>query len=117
MRHKFIVVDGLDGTGKSTVCRLLADNLNAALLSSSDVLPGNLRDRVDAEGSLEARFNLYRFGVSMTADLALRLVQDRVVVCDRWIYSTLAYHRALGADLREADVQSLLDLPDITPFA
>src|SRR5438045_1626785 len=30
MRAAFIVLDGLDGTGKSTQCRLLADRLRAA---------------------------------------------------------------------------------------
>lgn len=112
MRHKFIVIEGLDGTGKSTVCQFLAEHFQAQLRSSSSALPSDLRQSVDASGSLEVRFNLYRLGVSIVADEVTRTLARRAVVCDRWIYSTIAYHRALGADVRLADVQSLLDLPD-----
>lgn len=112
MPHVFIAIEGLDGTGKSTVCQLLAKRMSAVLLRSGEAVPASLRAEIDANGSLETRFFMYSFGVASLADQVVNHLQDRTVVVDRWIHSTIAYHRALGSEINQEQFRALLDLPD-----
>jgi dTMP kinase len=135
-RGSFIVLEGGEGSGKSTQARLLADELGAALTREPggtaigetvrDVLLDRRVDRIDAKAEL----------MLMLADRAQHVVEYLVptleqghdVVCDRFSPSTLAYQGyGRGLDLSairvadefarsglEPDLVVLLDLePEI----
>ncbi len=100
---KFIVVEGVEGAGKSRQCAMLTDALNAAgvdaLLTRE---PGGapLAEAVrklllDPQFSPDAYSELYLYSAARRDHLNKvvfpALENGKTVVCDRFIYSTLAY--------------------------
>jgi dTMP kinase len=132
LRGKFIVLDGTEGCGKSTQARLLGESLKASCL---DVLavrdPGSTRigeqiravllDTRHTEMSMRCEMLLYMSArAQMMAELILpALKEGKVVICDRFVSSTLAYQ--LGGDgLRADEIRAIADVaisgrwPDLT---
>ena len=110
---KFIVIEGVEGAGKSRQCALLTDALNEAGIPA--VLtrePGGapLAEAVrtlllDPEYSPDAVTELYLYSAARRDHLnevvCPALDEGKVVVCDRFIYSTLAYQGyGRGLDLQ-----------------
>ncbi|MGH7640727.1 MAG: dTMP kinase [Candidatus Dormibacteria bacterium] len=137
-RGLFVSVEGIDGSGKSTQARLLAARLKAegelALLlrdPGSTELGEAVRTVLLAPGRAPAPDPLAEVALFLAARVQLlrqriepALSQGHVVVCDRYLDSTLAYqgfgrdldqgrllelHRLLGA-ARRPDLTLLLDL-------
>jgi dTMP kinase len=130
----FIVLDGTEGSGKSTQARLLRERL-ARDMGAGDVLlvrdPGTTRigEQVraillnpdHAEMNMRSEMLLYMAArAQMMAEMILpALAQGKTVISDRFISSTLAYQ--LGGDgLTAADIAAVADIairgrwPDLT---
>jgi dTMP kinase len=129
---KFIVLDGPEGSGKSTQTQLLRASLEAAGL---DVLavrdPGTTRigeqiraillDPVHAEMGMRCEMLLY---MAARAQMMAEIIQPaldagKVVLCDRFVSSTLAYQ--LGGDgMTAAEIRAVAEIairgrwPDLT---
>jgi len=98
----FIVFEGVEGSGKSTQCRLLSERLTSEGISNIRLRePGgtqtgeNIRAWL-ARGSDIDRFSeLFLLSAARSAlikqKLKPSLVEKKVVVLDRYIYSTIAY--------------------------
>jgi dTMP kinase len=99
-RHSLIVVEGIDGAGKTTVARRLAVALRAKYLSTPPPPLDSIRKYFDKQTSVETRFLFYLCSVAFASDIIRRELVKRDVVCDRYLGSTLAYHRALGMRVR-----------------
>lgn len=109
-RGYLIVFEGIDGTGKSTHCRLLADYLVARGLSVLKLFeptkgPWGLKIRklltegrgdTSPEEELSWFINDRRQHVDEVIKPALN--QNKVIILDRYYYSTAAYQGALGLD-------------------
>jgi dTMP kinase len=107
----FVTLEGVDGAGKSTQARLLADALGAEtlLLREPGGTPVGERLReVLKDGSVEltprAELLLFCAARAELVDRVIRpaLEQGRDVVCDRFVDSTVAYQgagRGLGEEL------------------
>lgn len=116
----FIVLDGLDGCGKSTQARRLRDRLRGA---GHEVVharePGGtpLGERVRAilldpelgDVAPLAEVFLYQASRAQIVDAVIRPALDagRVVVCERWHYATRAYQGAYQGAGRPASDQAL----------
>ncbi|MEH3053087.1 MAG: dTMP kinase [Patulibacter minatonensis] len=114
MRGRLISVEGLDGTGKTTVCAALAERLEARGVTVlrlrepggtavGEAVRGLL---ADPSRTLEARTELLLFAAARAelVDTVLRpaLADGTWVLLDRFIDSTLAYQgagRQLGDDV------------------
>jgi dTMP kinase len=129
----FVVLEGMDGVGTTTVAGLLAQALKARDLrvhltaEPSDGSFGRLlRQHVQQQLTLEATAAALVFTADRADHLAVEigpaLARGSSVVCDRYLLSTLAYQGAGGVD-REAvlaastgfavpDVTFFLDAPD-----
>jgi dTMP kinase len=137
MRGRFIVVEGVDGSGKSTMALRLADHLTRR---GRKVLhfrePGSTRlgEKIralllDAKNSEMVPFTelfLYMASRAQLVDENIRpaLRKGMDVVCDRYYYSTAAYQGAAGkigigtvievaekiAKFERPDLVALLDL-------
>ncbi|MDR3354519.1 MAG: dTMP kinase [Synergistaceae bacterium] len=100
----FIVLEGIDGSGKTTQCDMLADFLSARLGRSSVVRtfePGDwdgggiLRD-LSLGGQLEGRWSRFFLFMADRCEHLTRVIipaleEGRVVICDRYTASTMAY--------------------------
>lgn len=126
----FVVFEGIDGSGKSTQARLLADKLESEgydvelTAEPSDGPSGCVIRSLTNRLALEEEVRLFtedrRDHVDRVIIPALKF--GRIVVCDRYIFSSAAYQGARGiepaaiisANLSFApppDVTFLLDLP------
>jgi len=120
---RFIVFEGIDGSGKSTQARLLARRLEvegiAVVLTAepSDGPTGrlirSLKTRPDPKEEERLFTEDRRDHVNRVILPALR--QGRTVICDRYIHSSAAYQGARGLDSREIIARNLrfAPLPDV----
>lgn len=107
----FIVVEGIDGTGKSTQSKRLAEwfrSRGREVVLSREPTDGpwgkKLREsattgRLSAEEELECFLNDRREHVEMSIKPAL--AEGKVVILDRYYFSTMAYQGARGFDPAE----------------
>ena len=125
-RGLLIVFEGIDGSGKSTQCRMLADLLNKkgiANISLAEPTRGKWgmkirqllakgRNGISADEELEWFMNDRREDVEQNIEPALRA--GKVVLMDRYYFSTAAYQGALGFDPQEikADNEKFAPVPD-----
>lgn len=105
-KHPFIVLEGLDGCGKSHTSKLIAKKLNGILKSTppQDII--SLREKFDSHDSLLRRA-YYSLG-NYIAELEIKkILADQPVVLDRFWHSTSAYAMA-----NEIIANPTLQLPD-----
>jgi len=106
----FIVVEGLDGSGKTTQAQILSERLNQTYKAVYTAEPSNGKT-----GTFIRECCLYEEKRLPTAVEALLFAADRVehvenevkpalaegkvVICDRYLYSSLAYQGSAGLSL------------------
>lgn len=96
MTGKFIVIEGLDATGKSTLVAKLAEALNANLLQcpprleAPEFIDGDLRSYFDDRPSAQRRA-YYRAANLIASEQAEVALQAGHVVMDRYWTSTIAF--------------------------
>jgi thymidylate kinase len=113
MNSVFIVIEGLDGVGKSSVAAALAEKMTREGMPSTAIRcpTGDYRlsePYIRRMCDTDARYLFYLSGAKHTSDVVSSLLIDGSVISDRYYYSTLAYHRASG--LRVSVDHESLDL-------
>jgi dTMP kinase len=106
----FIVIEGLDGSGKTTQAKLLAEKLSNShkVLLTAEPSNGKIgtfirnsflyeqtRLPTEAEALLFAADRIEH----MQAELKPALDDGKIVLCDRYVYSSLAYQGSAGLSL------------------
>jgi len=116
-KNKFIALEGIDGSGKTTVCKLLSKKMKAYLYKTPSWPFANLREIIDKTVDIKSRFYFYLSSVFHASAEIEELLKKRHVVCDRYILSTLCYHRASGSSFKLFN-ETYLDIiiPDFTFF-
>ncbi|CDT06849.1 putative thymidylate kinase [Vibrio crassostreae] len=117
----FIVIEGLDGSGKSTVSKCLAKKLNAKWLTTPGTDFKTTRKHLDAvfKNNPKARQLFYMATVLNVADEAQRLIDSgQHVVVDRYWLSTQVYHcwMSNGQHYKLHEIESGLLRPDLTVY-
>ncbi|HCM0863980.1 TPA: AAA family ATPase [Vibrio parahaemolyticus] len=117
----FIVIEGLDGSGKSTVSKHLAEKLNAKLLTTPGAGFKEVRKQLDTvfEHTPKARQLFYMATVLNVASEAQRFIDSgQNVVVDRYWLSTQVYHHWMsnGQCYTLDEVESELLAPDLTVY-
>lgn len=118
MKGAFIVFEGIDGSGKTTLCRTLASSLPDSVTTAEPTYgPIGSMIRSGAAGSISQRTESLLFLADRSAhtEQIMEMVDDgKVVLCDRYFASTLAYQSAK----LKGDSMDLGWLEDVSrPFA
>lgn len=110
----FIVLEGVDGVGKSTVTRLVSEILDFVAYATPPKEYMERRREIDLNGSPQQKFKFFRDGVIVAAtEIRQLLSTGKSVICDRYWMTTYVYHKVIGVQVSEDDFAYLLQ-PDLT---
>ena len=110
----FIVLEGADGTGKSTLCSVLSKKLGATPYACPPKKYQELRTSIDRNVSAEEHYRFYLNGnYDASKEIAELLKKGEKVVCDRYWLSTYTYHQIMGVPVSRSDFQSII-FPTLT---
>lgn len=109
-----IALEGLEGVGKTTLGKLVAERIGATYIKSPPPEMNPVRGFIAETLSPGANFYFYLAGLcALQADIEANLLKGAVIV-DRYIDSTIAYHR-FGRDFDAPRFEeSLIRSPDMT---
>lgn len=99
-----IILEGIDAVGKTTLAKLAAETLGGIYYHTP---PNCFKEKcraMDYRGIIydEKRFSLYLESVTFASGEIEKLIEKgQLVIVDRWIWTTLAYHFAFNAKLYE----------------
>ena len=111
----FVVFEGLSGSGKTTIGRLVAERIGAEFYKTPASMFNSIRDEIDRNVDDTARLFFYLAGVIQASAEISEILKRKSVVCDRYLLTTLCYHRALGVSIDIPDfVFAPLAKPDYT---
>lgn len=121
MDKKFIVIEGLDGTGKSTTAKALAEALGGIALSTPLDAFNGVRPKLEEIYAAES-YGRQLFYASTAIASSIRVKKElekhQVVVLDRYWLSTQVYHswRTQGGHFQLPEVEEMLLKPDLTIY-
>ncbi|MBX7123276.1 MAG: hypothetical protein K1X42_14195 [Opitutaceae bacterium] len=110
-RHLFITVEGLSGSGKTTVATQLATQLRGRYYKTPPELFTPIREAIDRNANAFSRHLYYYAGVAQASAEIEPLLQYCPVVCDKYLATMLAYSRAQGISVEMPSVD-LVVRPD-----
>lgn len=98
--HQFIVLEGISGSGKTELGKLLAQQISGQYYTIPPEAFRPSRKEIDEKATLEARFWFYVASVVQASHEIGKILETQDVVCDKYILSTVCYHRAMGLDIK-----------------
>lgn len=108
-KNKLIVVEGVDGTGKTSIAKVLAKKIGGIYYHSPSQKIEFLHKIANASPAI-LRYWYFSFGNYISSQEFKRLLKKQHVVVDKYIYSTTAFHSImLNKPLK---LQTQLLLPD-----
>lgn len=121
MKNKLIVFEGIDGVGKTTLAQMVQEALVSKKIptvryeSLEDKNSGfNLiKNFIKNETSIDSSLFFYISSAIHKSNKIREMLKESWVICDRYVYSTLCYHKVRCADL--SLVADLGKLPIIKP--
>ncbi|MBI3306011.1 hypothetical protein HYZ82_02655 [Candidatus Nomurabacteria bacterium] len=92
------MIEGIDGTGKSTLCKNLLQNLGGIGYATPPKILTEERKKIDKFSSPQESFVFYSRGIEIAfTEIAQLSELHRFIFIDRYWVSTVATHLALGA--------------------
>lgn len=110
-QHAFVSIEGLSGSGKTTVSRMLATSLGAQWYTTPPALFRPIRGLVEQKATPLARHLFYFAGIAQASAEIEEILEHQPVVCDKYAATMLAYSRACGVSV-EAPPRALVIEPD-----
>jgi len=100
MKNILVALEGLSATGKTTVGKIVAQRIKGAFYKTPPKLfRGPFRDEVDRYAGTKARLLFYLAGITQASEEISQILTRQSVICDRYLLTTLCYHRALGVSI------------------
>ena len=98
--NKFIVFEGLDACGKTTLSSLYAKEMNTVVHDAIIAEASDLRKVIDSYESKECAFLFFLLNNLLKSDEVSKKLKNENIILDRFIFSTLAYQTImLGEDI------------------
>lgn len=117
----FIVIEGLDGVGKSTIAKALAKKIDAAILATPGDEFHNIRNDVELiyQDNYQSRQLFYMSTVVRVSEQARELInKGKNVIVDRYWLSTQVYHQWKSGNNHFVfpDIEKSVLTPDVTLY-
>jgi thymidylate kinase len=110
----FIVFEGIDASGKTTVARLLENHLQAVYYATPPKEFLVRREEVDLSASADDHYHFYLDGIHQaSAEIWKLLSEGKIVIGDRYWVTTYIYHLVMGVTVSREDFKDIV-LPDTT---
>lgn len=117
MENKFIVVEGIDGAGKTTICDFISEMYGYHKMKSPEGVFEQMSSSVNTNYvSVSERFAFYSgSNINSSIKISSLLLQNKKVVIDRYYYSTIVYHEVSSPGISSLvpSVFSSLVKPDL----
>ncbi|KKQ02924.1 MAG: hypothetical protein US18_C0008G0012 [Parcubacteria group bacterium GW2011_GWB1_36_5] len=111
------IIEGVDGTGKSTLCQNLVRNLGGIVYATPPKILTEERKKIDRFSSPQESFAFYSRGIEIAfAEINQLSKLHRCIFVDRYWISTVATHLALGAKIEVAEMVKYEDPNFFTVF-
>lgn len=108
-----IFIDGIDCVGKTTISNSLALEFNANIINSGK---GKIiKELVNGTKNIDCKF-LYYLANYINEILIVNIQESEIIIFDRSIISTFAYHISFGAKLSIENIFSVIPTPEIKIF-
>lgn len=109
MSKKFIIeIEGVDGSGKTSLVQNLAKSLNGAAVKTPSSSLSAIRPLWDHRGGILARAFYFITNYILEYEIRSGIISEEIIIIDRWYASTLAYTVAYRPDLDSEVDLSLL---------
>ncbi|MFH1543175.1 MAG: dTMP kinase [Patescibacteria group bacterium] len=107
MKNKLIVLEGIDGVGKTRLAKALVQELRkkkhpaVRYESLENKIKGfnRLKSFIKSDVSPDSSLLFYLASAIHKSENIKKLLKRRWVICDRYLYSTLASHKVRGANI------------------
>lgn len=95
--NPLIIIDGSDYSGKSTLCKELANSIGGVVLRPIPKELSAVRAVVESKSSYTDRYHFYIAASFLTYNkIKGLLISKTPVILDRWMFSTNKHHELLG---------------------
>lgn len=101
--NKFIVIEGLSGSGKTTIATGLAKKINGIYLKTPIPPFDKIRSEVDKLNSLDAKSLFYLAGLVDLSEKIPELLKENHVIVDKYFDSLLIYRKLRGLNFNIPD--------------
>ena len=112
----FIVCEGLSGAGKTEFAKALSKKTNALYFKTPPYSLNRFRSLIDKNFNYKYRYYFYLLSVFLSSEKIKKILKKQPVICDRYIYTTLAFHSAIGIKTHNIKYFDFLYPADITFF-
>lgn len=103
-----IVIEGVDCVGKTTLAQSISSQLEMVYLYTPQAPFSGIRKQIEEMGDMNTRFFYYLSCVLGVQDhIRKTLKKGRSIVIDRYIYSTFAMHKVLGANTQCVSLEDM----------
>lgn len=95
-RFPIIAVEGIDGSGKTTVAELVAKKMNRVCIHTPAKVYSDMKGFFrNCKQYAVPRFYFFLSGIWEAYNRAIEICNEQPVIFDRYILSTLIYHRVM----------------------